>query len=317
MQAIRCRIEAVTRLAEAIRSFRIVTADASPLPAWEPGAHIDVHLPSGRVRQYSLCGDLTRGAPYEIAVQLEPNGRGGSREVFDAVAPGDDILISLPRNNFPLAREAASHLFVAGGIGITPFIPMIRSLQHVATPFKLVYCSRSPERAAFIDFALELAASGLAIVHHDAGEPERRLDLHALLGQAAEGTHLYCCGPEGLMRAVREASAGWPGGTVHWEYFANTPLLEHAHVDNPFKVQLRSSGLVLDIPAEESIMGVLRANGVAVDSSCESGLCGTCKTRYLSGEPDHRDMILDESERREFVMICCSRSRTGTLLLDL
>lgn len=317
MEVIHSRIESVSQVADAIRVFRIVAADGSWLPPWEPGAHIDAHLPSGLVRQYSLCGELGTRAWYEIAVQREASGRGGSREMFEAFGPGQPLPISPPRNNFPLAKEAANHVFVAGGIGITPILPMIRFLQAALQPFKLIYCSRSPERTAFLDFATELASRSEALVHHDAGQPDAQLDFKALLGDRALGSHLYCCGPEGLMKAVRAAAEPWPAGTVHWEYFSNAALTSQTGVDRPFRVQLKGSGAFLHVPADRSMLDVLRANGVMVDSSCESGLCGTCKTRYVSGAPDHRDLVLDDVERREFVMICCSRSQGELLVLDL
>lgn len=285
------------------------------LPAWQPGAHIDLHLPSGRVRQYSLCGDVADRTSYEIAVQLDDSGRGGSREVFAALTAGAAVAISSPRNNFPLRADAVNTIFVAGGIGITPIVPMMRALAERGRAFKLVYCTRAPERTAFLDYALRLARDGLAIVHHDQGRADAQLDLQELLADATPGTHLYYCGPEGLMRAAKAASNHWPSDCVHSEYFTIRPVVRDP--DGPFRVGVKNSGLVFDVPPGRSILDVLRDNGIAVDASCESGLCGTCKTRYVAGTPDHRDLVLDDVEQGEFVMICCSRALSETLVLDL
>ena len=317
MQLLQARVQAVRVLAEGIRCFQLVAGDRAALPPYEPGAHIDVHLPSGRIRQYSLCGEVEDGSCYEIAVQLEPEGRGGSAEVFRALGPGSTVPISPPRNNFPLAVDAARHVFVAGGIGITPILSMVRVAARTAVRYKLIYCTRSPERTAFLDFASGLAAQGLALVHHDGGRRAAQVDFHAMLRDRPDGAHLYCCGPNGLMRAVREASASWPAGTVHFEYFANTEPSRPAEREMPFRIKLQKSGALLDVPADRSIVQVLRGQGIEVETSCESGLCGTCKTRYLSGMPDHRDLVLDEAEHTQYLMICCSRAKSELLVLDL
>jgi len=230
--------------------------------------------------------------------------------------PSARVIISRPRNNFQLTEDALQYVFVAGGIGITPIVPMLRAAEAAARPFQLIYCSRRPEATAFLELAHQSAVDGRALVHHDEGRRDAQLDFNELLGSAVTGTHLYCCGPNGLMEAVRRATSTWPTGTVHFEYFVN-PLQSTDSTDKRFEIELRKSGMALDVPADRSILEILRENGLSVDSSCESGLCGTCKTRYLAGMPDHRDLILDDHERTEFLMVCCSRARSERLVLDL
>jgi ferredoxin-NADP reductase len=317
MQLVRARVVATSPLAEGIHSFTLASADDVDLPNWAPGAHIDLYLPSGKVRQYSLCGDHTNKQEYEIAVQVEENGRGGSKEVIDVLRPGCELAISVPRNNFELVEEGDQYIFVAGGIGIMPILPMTRSLVDQGKPFHLYYCTRAPAKTAFLQYATALEERGLATIHHDAGQPAAQLNFGELLDKQAPRTHVYCCGPDGLMRAVRSATSHWPKETVHWEYFTNS-LMEAAGTDeHQFKVQLVRSSRIFDVPPNRSILDVLRSNGVAVDSSCESGLCGTCRTRYVSGTPDHRDLVLNDTEHLEYVMICCSRARTELLVLDI
>lgn len=313
MELIRARIRAIREEAQGIRRLEIVASQA--LPQWSAGAHIDVHLPSGRVRQYSLCSDPGARDHYEFAVQLEEKGRGGSREVF-GLSAGDPLAVSPPRNNFPLALNAEHHILVAGGIGITPIVPMIGSLEQRGRSFQVIYCSRTEARTAFHGLALGLAQRGLAVIHHDEGRRERQFDFERALATRPDGAHLYCCGPEGLMQAVRYAARSWPADTIHWEYFSNAAAASRSS-DGSFLVRLASSGKLLEIPSDATILETLRVHGATVDSSCESGLCGTCKTRYLEGRPDHRDLVLDEAEKEKFLMICCSRSLSETLVLDL
>jgi ferredoxin-NADP reductase len=314
---IQARVRAATQLADDVRGYELIASDGSELPAYEAGAHIDLHLPSGAIRQYSLVGDERDRTRYEIAIQLAAGGRGGSAEAFRVLVPGAELGISAPRNHFPLAAGAVRHLFVAGGIGITPIVAMLRQVSRTAMPFCLVYCTRSPARTAFLDFCAKLAARGTVQFHHDNGERGAQFDFGALLADQQAGTHLYCCGPEGMMAAVRNASAGWKPGTVHFEHFSPVASTDKPEGDIPFQVSLLSTGDVLDVPTSSTIIEVLRAHGVQVETSCESGLCGTCKTRYVAGTPDHRDLILDDVEQREFMMICCSRSRGAMLVLDL
>lgn len=321
---IRTRVRVIVCQGEDILSYELVDPDGGKLPAFEAGAHVDFHLPDGRVRQYSLCNDPVERHRYVLAIQREPNGRGGSQAIFDQVRVDDIVTLSFPRNNFPLHEEATHHLMLAGGIGITPMMAMVHRLRHASADFVLHYCARSPEKTAFREALAPLAAEGRVFFHHDGGDPRRGLDIVGLLRERRDGAHLYYCGPSGFMRAAESASAHWPKEAVHFEHFAR-PMPAEVDVNGEpvvtgaveFQVKLAKSGDVFDVPAGKSIVQVLREHGVEVETSCESGLCGTCRTRYLDGLPDHRDFVLDDDEHRRDVLICCARSKTPMLVLDL
>jgi vanillate O-demethylase ferredoxin subunit len=270
------------------------------------------------LRDYSLWNDPAERRRYCIAVLRERDGA-GSRRLHEAVRVGDPVEVSMPRNNFPLAEEAERHLFLAGGIGITPIMAMIAELRRRNAKFLLHYCTRSPEATAFREELDLLAAQGRVRFHHDGGNPADGLDIAATLSDPQPGTHLYYCGPAGMMAAAAAAAAHWPPGTVHCEYFtgpaasAPEPLAE----DRPFRVRLVKSGGEYEIPPGQTIVDVLRHHGVSVRTSCELGYCGACLTAYRSGEPDHRDPILSAKDRERYVLICCSRAKTPELELDL
>jgi vanillate O-demethylase ferredoxin subunit len=246
----------------------------------------------------------------------EIESRGGSRHLHERVRAGDIVEISLPRNNFPLDWTAGRHLLVAGGIGIAPMMAMAAELQRRRAEFKLYYCTRSPGWTAFRKELVSLLAEERLCLHHDGGDSARGLDIAAVVQAAAPGTHLYYCGPAPLMAAVAQAARNWPPGTVHCEYFtaAPPPLLED---DRPFRVRLARSGGEYEVPIGESIVDVLRRHDVAVRTSCEFGYCGACLTPYLAGIPEHRDQMLEENARERYVLICCARSKTPVLELDL
>lgn len=330
------RVRSITYLAENINGYEVVDPGGAELPSFTAGSHVDLYFRDGRVRQYSLCNAPSERRRYVFAVQRELDGRGGSRAIFERVHVGRILAISRPRNVFPLDPQAARHLFLAGGIGITPIMSMIRALRASGGQFLVHYCTRSRERTAFCDELGPLAAEGRVTFHHDGGDPARGLDVPALLRGYEPGTHLYYCGPEGFMAAVAAAAAHWPARSVHFEHFSpplgeaaedgetRTPNAEallsrdvEADVSIGFQVKIASSGRVFDVPEDESIIQVLRQHGIDVPTSCESGLCGTCRTRYLEGEPDHRDYVLDDSERQCEMMICCSRAKSRMLVLDL
>ncbi len=327
------RVRSVVYQAEGINAYEVVDPDGGLLPAFEPGSHIDLYFRDRRVRQYSLCGDPRDRRRYVFAVQRDDAGRGGSKAIFERVNAGRILAISEPRNQFRLAAGASRHLLLAGGIGVTPMVSMIHHLARANQPFTLHYCTRSPERTAFRDELEPLRESGRVSIHHDGGDPRNGLDIEALLARHDEGTHLYYCGPSAFMEAVRRASAHWPVDCVHFEHFAPTPddrLLSSgaAASESPaeevtgsinvgFQVKLARSGRIFDVPDDKSIVEVLRQNGIAVETSCESGLCGTCRTRYLEGTPDHRDFFLDDETRSREILICCSRSHSRVLVLDL
>lgn len=315
------RVNSITYQGESINAYELMDKAGGLLPAFSAGSHIDVILRDGRIRQYSLCGDPDDRSRYVFAVQREENGRGGSRAIFEQVRVGDILRISAPRNNFPLHEEAASHLLLAGGIGITPMMAMIRRLQRVGGNFKLYYCTRTMERTAFRRELAQIEA-GKVVIHHDNGDPSQGLDLQAVLRSQPAGTHVYCCGPGGFIKAVQAGAEHWPRETVHYERFTTNGVAPSAVKgdvagDGSFQVELKKSNRTFDIPADKSIVEVLRENGIDVPTSCEAGLCGTCRTSYVGGIPDHRDFILSEEERRSVVLVCCSRAQTDKLVLDL
>jgi len=325
------RVRSIVYQGENINAYELVDPAGGLLPSFEPGSHIDLYFRDRRVRQYSMCGDPRDRTKYVCAVQREPQGRGGSKAIFERVHVGRILAISKPRNNFPLHKEAKRHVLLAGGIGITPMISMIHWLQASGQPFVLHYCTRTPERTAFLGELRPLVERKLAFIYHDEGVPGRGLEITQLLSAWEEGTHLYYCGPNGFMSAVRKAAAHWPTGAVHYEYFAPSPdALESMTAVEPvrtsdmaeaigvgFQVKLVRSGRVFDVPNDKSIVEVLRENGVEVQTSCESGLCGTCRTRYLDGVPDHRDYILSQQEKARDMLICCSRAHSQMIVLDL
>jgi ferredoxin-NADP reductase len=309
------RIRSITYLAEAINGYELVDPRGRDLPRFAAGAHIDLRF-GDLVRQYSLCNDPAERRRYCIAVLREDASRGGSRRLHDTVRVGDLVEVSMPRNNFPLESAVERHLLIAGGIGIAPIMSMIAELQRRRADFQLHYCTRSAARTAFRDDLALIAADGRVHFHYDGGDPARGLDIRAVLRDPPQGTHLYYCGPAGLMAAAAEATKGWPAGTVHCEYFTAPPAASVVE-DKPFRVRLAKRGVEYEIPVGQTIVGVLRRHGIAVPTSCELGYCGACVTRYLAGEPDHRDQVLREYGRGRFVLICCARSKTPVLHLDL
>ncbi|MGW2561846.1 PDR/VanB family oxidoreductase [Streptomyces sp. NPDC001514] len=274
--------------------------EGQDLPSWEPGAHIDLVLPSGLVRQYSLCGDPADSGTYTIATRLVEDGRGGSREVHEQLHEGTEVEIRGPRNRFPLV-ESASYLFVAGGIGITPVLPMIRALHAGgAADWRLLYCGRDRATMPYVDEAEKLGAETTF----------GPLDLAFLAGLPAE-TVVYCCGPQSLMDAV--AAVLPEGRELHLERFTASATAP----GGAFEVELRRSGRSLTIPADRSVLAAVRDELPDVPYSCEQGFCGTCQQRVLEGEIDHRDELLTDAERDDSMLICVSRCTSGRLVLDL
>jgi ferredoxin-NADP reductase len=320
MDTLHARVHAIVLEADGIATFEFRRAGEGELPPFTAGAHIDVHIRPGCVRQYSLCNDPSERHRYVVAVLREEGGRGGSKAMHDELRIGQSVTVSAPRNFFPLARDARRHLLLAGGIGVTPMMAMAAELQAQGSEFFLHYCARSPERTAFRARVEALAGAGRAAIHHDGGDPARGLDLGTLLRHHEAGTHLYYCGPAGFMQAAGEAAAHWPAGSVHAEHF--TAPAEDSNVaaqapNTPFRIRLARSDLDLEVPADKSIVDVLREHDVFIETSCTQGYCGTCLTRYLDGEPEHRDTVLDDDDRKDFVLVCCARARTPTLELDL
>nr|WP_314615536.1 PDR/VanB family oxidoreductase [uncultured Pseudomonas sp.] len=314
-QALSVQVSGLRLEAEGVVSLELRAADGAPLPAWTAGAHIDLLLPSGRVRQYSLCGDPAQRHVLRIAVLLEANGRGGSREVHGALRLGQQLAIRGPRNAFAL-QEGEAYLFVAGGIGITPIMAMAQAAQRAGADWQMLYGGRSRRSMAFID---ELQAMGAGRVEVLPMDEVGLLDLDAVVAAARAGRQVYCCGPAALLDALtaRFAEAGLQQ-RLHLERFAPLPAPLAADAE-ALTVILARSGAQVQVPAGCSIMAALRAAGHEVASSCEQGVCGMCETRVLDGVPEHRDLLLSEAERArgEVMMLCVSRALTPTLTLDL
>jgi phthalate 4,5-dioxygenase reductase component len=299
--------------AQGIRRFELRRADGGELPAFTPGAHIGVRVPNGEWRKYSLCNDPDERDRYVIAVLREAAGRGGSLSMVDDAREGDAIEIVEPHNDFPLVKSPAGYTFIAGGIGITPILSMMRHLKATDGPkFKLYYCTRTKEQTAFRDELAGPEFRGQVVLHHDGGDLDKALDLWPAL-ENPKG-HLYCCGPRGLMDSVRDMAGHWNASNVHFEAF--TEAVSHKADDTPFIVRLAQSGRSVEVAAGQSILEAIRAAGVEAPSSCESGTCGTCKTVLLDGEPDHRDLVLAERERDNHIMICVSRAKSPSITID-
>jgi phthalate 4,5-dioxygenase reductase subunit len=310
------RVHDAQRAAEAIQRFELGPLDATLLPPFTPGAHVLLRTPAGHVRRYSLANAPGECDRYVIAVKRERDGRGGSIDLVDNVHAGDTIEVSAPRNDFELRGNPASYVFIAGGIGITPIRSMVRHLLATGgKPFRLYYLARTPETTAFLDEFTAPALRGKVVVHHDLGDPDRSLDLWPVL-EKPKGAHLYCCGPRGLMEAVRDMTGHWSSAAVHFEDFG-AGNVAHAVDDQPFTVKLARSGAVVEVPADRTMLEALRQHGCTIASSCESGTCGTCRVGLVDGEPDHRDLVLSEFERPREVIVCVSRARSPELTLDL
>lgn len=313
--ALRVQVARKWQAAADVAGFELVSI-AGQLPTFQPGAHIDVHLPNGLVRQYSLTngpGELER---YRIGVKLEPDGGGGSRALHDNVREGDVLAVSEPRNNFPLRRDAVRTILVAGGIGITPLLAMAQALRHQGLDFELHVFARSDDHIAFSEL---IDGLGEAVTRHIGLSPsETGAALEVLLSDPGPHEHVYVCGPGPMLDAARRiaAAAGRADDTVHFEYFANPTEIDDS---TTFTVDLARSALTLEVPAGATVMEVLRASGVEVASSCETGACGTCRVTVLDGEPDHNDVYLNDTEKQQGdqMMVCVSRARSDRLVLDI
>ena len=303
-------------LAEDVVGLVLEEPSGVELPDWNPGAHIDLMLTDSLVRQYSLCSSPTDRRRWRVGVLLDPNSRGGSKHVHHALHEGSTVQVRGPRNHFPLQR-ADRYQFIAGGIGITPIMPMIEAAEADGADWHLLYGGRQRSSMAFID---ELSKYGERVMIWPQDE-RGLLDLASLLGSPRDDTLVYCCGPEGLLTAVEEASKPWPNSALHLERFAAKPAAQtpsHDAVDN-FEVVCQRSGITVDIGPDESILEALQAKGISMLASCMEGICGTCETAVLDGKPDHRDSVLSDDEKAEndCMMLCVSRSLSQQLVLDL
>ncbi|GJD80804.1 hypothetical protein GCM10007886_55050 [Methylobacterium gregans] len=290
--------------------LRLVHPSRPELPAWTAGAHVDLRLPDGRVRQYSLCGDPADRGCYELAIKRETDGRGGSAWVHGNLRPDATAHVSAPRNTFPIVPEARRHILVAGGIGVTPLLAMARQLAASGADFALHLCARSAAEAPLLQAAR--AACGRRLTCWFSAEG-RRFD-PAVIGEGADGTEIYVCGPQRLMDAVRSAltARGWPEAQIHSEHFA--PINDETFKPEPFEARIASTGQVLHVPAERSLLDVLRGAGFAMPSSCELGVCGSCECGYRDGLVIHRDVVLPPAKRQDRLMPCVSRARVAVTL---
>ena len=311
-------VKIVSRQQEAldIVSFRLVDPAGRPLPTFTAGAHIDVEIDAGLVRQYSLC-NAPGDSDYHIAVLKEPASRGGSLAMHDFVAD-KSIRISKPRNHFPLVAGKRFLLF-AGGIGIAPLLSMAEQLSRDGTDFTLHYCARSLDRMAFVSHIRQSSFAARAMLHFDDGAFTQKLAPEKELSQPDSATQIYICGPAGFISWISSSaySMGWSETQIHREYFSAAQALQST--DEMFEVQIASSGAVYLVEPDQSIANVLRSNGIYVPTSCEQGICGTCLTNVIAGIPDHRDHFLTKEEQagNTMLMPCCSRSKSPRLVLDL
>ena len=314
----RVRIARKTIEALDVCSFELVDPEGRSLPPFSAGSHVDVRVGDGVVRQYSLCNDPRETHRYLIAVLRDPNSRGGSVGMH-ALEAGMTIGISDPKNHFALAHGVRHSVLLAGGIGITPILCMAERLANIGASFELHYCTRSAERTAFIERIRGSAFSNRAQFHHDDGSAEQRLDAHAAIGSPRDDVHLYVCGPTGFMDWVLGTARGlgWPEDRLHREYFSAAPI--DTNDDGSFEVLIASTGAVIRVAADQSVVAALATAGIDVPVSCEQGVCGTCLTRVLDGTPVHRDMYLTPAEQAKGDQFtpCCSRAKSPRLVLDL
>lgn len=312
---LRANVVGKEMVADGVVLLTLAGSEAAELPPWHAGAHIDLHVgdPS-LVRQYSLCSSPADLTTYQVAVLREPQGRGGSSFVHDVLAVGDEVRIGGPRNNFGLV-DASRYIFIAGGIGITPIVPMIQAANRAGADWSLMYGGRT---AASMAFTERLVAIGGRRVLLRPQDEYGHLDIPCLLAEPDLDARIYCCGPEPLLAAVRAASAHWPPGSLHVERFAARPVEEDG-TDSTFEVEFARSGISVTVPPEESIVDAAEAAGVPIIYSCQEGTCGSCEVAVLDGEPDHRDSILSEAEREvgKTMMVCVSRAKSDRIVLDL
>jgi ferredoxin-NADP reductase len=300
-------------VADGVATLTLAAPDGHRLPDWTPGSHIDLVLPNGLTRQYSLCGDRWDAHSYRVGVLLEKEGRGGSSHVHEQLEPGHLVGVGGPRNNFPLV-PAQRYLFVAGGIGITPLLPMVHQAELLGADWRLLYLGRSRKSMAFLD---ELEPYRDRVVVHPKDELGP-LDLTGFLGRPEAGTRVYCCGPSRLLAGVEAACAGWPPYTLRTERFVAEEATAPART-TPFEVALARTGTTVTVTPDVSVLEAVGGAGVEVLSSCRQGICGTCETGVLDGRPDHRDSLLDDDERAagDCMYVCVSRALSDRLVLDL
>lgn len=310
------RVESVRYQAEDILSFELVDPDGKDLPPFTAGAHIDLHLGNGFVRSYSLSNNPAERHRYVVGVHRAPNSRGGSTWMHDQLRVGDLIDVSEPSNNFELDESADETILIAGGVGITPMLSMARRLEDEGMPWRIYYAAREHKLLAFHSELVELAGTDVdrLVIHLDA-EQGKVLDLTSVVAAAGPGTHLYCCGPTGMLHAFEQATSELPSTRRHVEYFAND---EAPATEGGFEIVLEQSGLTLTVPEGKTILDTMQEAGIDAPYSCGEGICGTCEIRVREGIPDHRDLVLTDTEKaaNDVIMVCCSGSLTPRLVLD-
>jgi ferredoxin-NADP reductase len=301
-------------VADGVVAITLGAADGAELPAWTPGAHVDFVLNDDLIRQYSLCSSPSKPDVWRVGVLRSPDSRGGSKRVHDILTPGSTVRVRGPRNHFPLVASPR-YLFIAGGIGITPLLPMIAEAHAAGAEWSLLYGGRERASMAFLDELAEYGDRVTIVPQDEQGMP----DLESVLGMPQPDTLVYCCGPEGLLAAVEKFCEKWPPGSLHLERFSAKPQEPSGEADSSFELVLQRSGLTLDVPPDKSVLTVIREAGVSVLASCLEGVCGTCETEVVEGDVDHRDSILNEEEQasNEYMMVCVSRCRSPRLVLDL
>jgi tetrachlorobenzoquinone reductase len=315
--SIEVRVRTLRHEATGIISIDLVPYGGARLPVFTAGSHIDVHLPNGLARSYSLMnpqGDTDR---YLVGIHRSPDSRGGSKYIHDELRVGQLLRISTPRNNFALTETSARNVFIAGGIGVTPFVSMLDRLNALGRQWCLHYCVRTREQAGFVDRLESLAAAGGCelVLNFDQEPGSQVLDIAATLSSEPDDAHLYCCGPAGMLSAFKDACRGRSPDRVHLEYFSSTRA---PSVTGGFNVKLLRSGKTIFVPQGNTILECLLADGMDIPYSCQQGICAACETAVVSGIPDHRDMILtpDQQASNKIMMICCSGSKTEELVLD-
>ncbi|MGY4648237.1 PDR/VanB family oxidoreductase [Mycobacterium sp. URHB0021] len=310
----RLQIASMHRQADGVLSLELRAANGASLPEWTPGAHIEIELADGIVRHYSLCGDPDDDQLWRIAVLREPAGRGGSKLIHETIRPGDVVSARGPRNNFTLV-DSDRYLFIAGGIGITPILPMVREVATRGKPWSLLYGGRKLASMAFVDELGEISGGDLQVMPED---EHGLLDLDRFIGAPRTHTAVYCCGPGPLIEAVEQRCTRWPAGALHVERFTPKDVSGSCD-DGEFDVRLARSGKCLRVPADRTLLEVLEEAGFDIDNSCRAGICGTCELGVAEGIPEHHDDILSDAERdsNQVILPCVSRSRSAVLVVDL
>lgn len=306
-------VESVTTVADGVVELTLLDEDGG-IPPWTPGAHVDLVL-GDLVRQYSLCGDPLDTRRLVVAVLREPESRGGSAYVHDNLTVGAKVTVRGPRNHFPLV-SAPRYMFVAGGIGITPLLPMIREAEAAGADWHLYYRGRKRSGMAYVERLAEYGDKVTLLPGDETGP----LDLAAVLADPQEGTLVYTCGPERLLLGLEEiCSARWPAGALHLERFAAKEIEAPEGGERSFELELAATGVTLAVPPDRSVFQVIEDAGISVLGSCHEGICGTCEAIVLEGDVDHRDSVLNESERaaNDAMMVCVSRCFSDRLVLDL